>query len=646
MIQVIDTEKNIEITFDDGLIGGNPSAVSRAMDMVRRKKYIFNGDPHAPDGVASLDINSGMLFATLRTALAPGGPFRGSVKIVIDGKEPWKGSISELLKGSAPEVPAASAPVKPKPSTEAEVLVSKTDEEMVYFKLNPKDPDLDGRVVRSQESFDVPFWSYVAKSPIKRITSTTFHKSLWNGTPDDPEWVSKFWTREANFSTKEVESLKDPNAYDPGSLPINISKIPTTDPAEEEPAAKPKPAEKSNPAGFANYRTMRLKHVIDERTAMFGDPEVLFKVGLINSNNPVVRAGETAASIAIPGDLSGVRSPVRSQIYQALTPGGGSGVRGPNLVRRALGGARRNQLRCPPGFEHGGQFSDRSLSTCGLRLFDLPGFGLFKIDQPGSDRQAGGKPNLARSISGVEPNGATTIERAANVTTGDGGSVTNPLPSTPDGIDLSRIALINSTGDLDPQKREAAIKKAVAAAVGANSADFGRLVRRDGTMLDNVVPVVRLADVRNSDDMDKGFLVTSITDPQNFAVAEFQVLSAGLDGIVMTTPDGKGQIRLEKSGAGAGSIRGLRRRWGTLLRDQADDMPGAAFDQLVTEAGKKLNLTVSYPGIEDPFGTVTVQRGSMTRSVRRWVFVMFLSDEAPMRPDSLKPWSLAKETAK
>lgn len=534
-----------------------------------------------------------------------------------------------------------------------DVLVSRTDTESLYFKLTATGP-LDGRLDRGGESMDVPFWSYASRAEVKPITSTMFHKNLWNGSPDDAEWVAKFWTRDVHFSTEELESLRDPAAYDPGSEPIDIDKIPVSDPPEEEPVvdAKPAatPAAKTNPATFANYRTMRLKHVIDERTSMFGDPEILFKVGLINSNNPIVRGAETAASIAIPGDLSNVRSPVRSQIYQALTPGGNGGNRSPHLIRRALGGAKRNQLRCPPGFEHGGQFTDRRLSTCGLRLFDLPGFGLFKMidTKPGDGKRIGdsGKPNLARAIEGAVPNGATTIERAANAATGDGGSVANPLPSLPDGIDLSRIALINPTGDLNPQRREAAIKKAAAAAVDANSPDFGRLVRRDGTMLDNVVPVLRLADVRNSDDMDKGFLVTSITDPQNFAVAEFQVLSAGLDGIVMTTPDGKGQIRLEKSGAGAGSIRGMRRRWGTLLRDQPKDMPGAAFDQLVIEGGKKLKLSVSYPGLEDPFGMVTVQRGSMTRTVRRWVFAMFLSDEAPLRPESLKPWSLAKEASK
>lgn len=426
----------------------------------------------------------------------------------------------------------------------------------------------------------------------------------------------------------------DPKSYNPTS----------STPAPSAKAAHP------NHAALANYSVLRYKSEAKRRDFIPVQDEMLFKVGLINSQNPVVRAAETAVSIATPGDLSDVRSPVRSTMFELLTPGGGGGSG--NLVRRALGRSKRNQLRCPPGFENGGQFTDKRLSTCGLRLFDLPGFGLFKIDtQPGDGGNGTTKPKLAEIIDGAKPTEATTIERAAEVSAVETTEGRTPNPQAPasteqNGIDISRIALINPVGELDANKREESITKAAAVAAEANSPDFGRLVRRDGTMLDNVVPVVRLADVRNSEDMEQGFMVTAITDPTKFADAEFQVLSAGLDGIVMVTPDGKGFVRLERSGAGAGSIRGMRRRWGTLMRDQDTELPGAAFDQLVQEAGKKLKLSIQYPGIEDPLAMVSVQRGTMTRQVRRWVYAMFLSQEAPMRPKTLKPWALVEEAEK
>ena len=521
----------------------------------------------------------------------------------------------------------------------SEVLVSKTDDESLFFKLQPEDPALDGRVDRAGESFDVPFWSYVSRMEVEPIMSTMFHKNLWRGNAEDPEWLARFHTRKTPFTNEEL-------------LSIGID-VPEGEDDEKE-ASKPpvKTAAKSLPSTYANYRILHYKSEAVRRD-IGQDDGLHLKVGIIESNNPVVRAGQAAASVAIPGDLSDVRRPVRSTLYEALTPGGVGGPR--NMVRRALGRSRRNQLRCPPGFENGGQFTDKQLSTCGLRLFDLPGFGLVRLGPNGERRGGGGssegssKPLEAEALEGIESGDETTIRRAAEVQSVSGGDGEKPEVSAQTstegqqtGIDISRIALINPVGELDAKAREESIKKATEAAAGVNSPDFGRLVRRDGTMLDNVVPVVRLADVRNSEDMEEAFLVTAITDPMKLGEAEFQVMSAGLDGIVMATPDGKGFIRLEKSGAGRGSIRGMRRRWGTLLSEQDDSAPGAAFDQLVQEGGKKLKLSIQYPGIEDPLEMIEIKRGNMTRSVRRWVYALFLSEQAPMRPKATKPWAIAE----
>lgn len=388
---------------------------------------------------------------------------------------------------------------------------------------------------------------------------------------------------------------------------------------------------------FAESRILRLLTGGGKKVAL--DSEMSVKVGLVQSNNPIVRASQAAVSIALPGDLSDIRKPVRSTIYETLTPGGLPNRR--NLVRRALGGrGERNQLRCPPGFENGGRFARKDLSNCGLRIFDLPGFGLVPIGKIGKNR--GKKPLAGEAIRGVSAMGETTIERAPGSVAPMEGTPTAPNVAAASDIDISRIALINTVGELNKQAREDAIEKAIPVAVKAKNPDFGRLVRRDGTMLDNVVPLIRLADVRNSDDMEEGVLVTAITDPMKFAVDEFQVMSAGLDGIVMATPDGKGFIRLDRN-EGAGSIRGMRRRWGTLLRDQEEGMPGVAFDQLVSEAEKKLRLSIQYPGIQNPLEMVEIERGGAKRSVRKWVYVMFLSSEAPMRPKSTEAWILAEE---
>lgn len=602
MIEVINTATNKKITYDGKKLGGDAFPIFMAEALVRNETKLDMGDPYEGSKTASLDESPDVLMSVLRHAVAPEAPYAGFVKVTVNGQT----------------MPS----VKYDPRTVADGAEEEIDIDSILSEVFP-----------DSEAAQV---GPVASGSTDNVGAT---KGLSMDSGKGERAVNDLISAFANYRTLAYKG------------------------------------ESQDPSAFANYRALRFKSEVTNLNAP-EDEGILEKVGLINSQNPIVRAGETAVSIATPGDLSDVRRPVRSSIYEALTPGGGGGNH--HLIRRGLGRAKRNQLRCPPGFEHGGQFTDKRLSTCGLRLFDLPGFGLVPIGKgPGNNR--GVNPMLAETIRGVENAGETTIQRAADVSVpGDNTAPSGPnvqvpnaegpaaaaaaatqnaaqaaasstaTPSSQPGpqLDISRIALINPTGELDTAKREASIKKAVAVAAEANSPDFGRLVRRDGTMLDNVVPVVRLADVRNSDDMDQGFLVTAISDPAKFAESEFQVLSAGLDGIVMATPDKKGFIRLERAGAGAGSIRGMRRRWGTLLREQDPSTPGAAFDQLVQEGGKKLKLSVQYPGLNDPLAMVQIQRGGAKRTVRKWVYFMFLSADAPLRPTTLKPWTSVGEEEK
>jgi hypothetical protein len=69
----------------------------------------------------------------------------------------------------------------------------------------------------------------------------------------------------------------------------------------------------------------------------------------------------------IPGDTAPLRSPARSGISRALTPGG---VGGANPF--AYGKPNRG-YRCPEGYQYGGRFTDSRFSTCGKQLFDIPG---------------------------------------------------------------------------------------------------------------------------------------------------------------------------------------------------------------------------------------------------------------------------------
>ena len=83
---------------------------------------------------------------------------------------------------------------------------------------------------------------------------------------------------------------------------------------------------------------------------------------------------QAAGSILLPGDLSDFRSPIRSQIYETLTPGGGRGL-GLRRVVRGTGRGARNKYRCPPGFQKGGTFTNKYYSTCGAQILGIPPFG-------------------------------------------------------------------------------------------------------------------------------------------------------------------------------------------------------------------------------------------------------------------------------
>jgi hypothetical protein len=343
-----------------------------------------------------------------------------------------------------------------------------------------------------------------------------------------------------------------------------------------------------------------------------------FKVGLVESNNPLMRAGQAAATAAIPGNLSAVRRPVRSQIAQALTPGPGGGRSGRgSLVRRALGSLRdgeQNQLRCPPGFQYGGRYAKKDLSNCGMRLFDLPGFGLIPIGPRGN-----AIPRARRPIE------ATPTEQA----------------EAQNALDISRTALVAEVGELDNEAREKAIRAATEVAAKVNSPDFGRLVRKDGTIMDNVIPIAQLGDIRTSDDMQQAFIVTPIVQPERVGADAIEAMSGGLDGVVLAFLDGKGFIRIQRAQGGeVRAIRGLRRRWGTLQRDQDPQLPGTALSQLVDDSNGQLEASVSYPGLKDEMALVTIERGGATRQVRRWVYYLFLSSEAPARPKNVAAWRI------
>lgn len=293
--------------------------------------------------------------------------------------------------------------------------------------------------------------------------------------------------------------------------------------------------------------------------------------------------GHTLLSLAIPGDSDPIRSPVRSAFYRAITPGGGG--------RR--GGSRPGEnrgYRCPEGYEYGGRFTDSRLSTCGLRLFDIPGIG--------------------RAI------GAALTAGVANARGGESTPITGgPYPEVQQGrrpnIIIPKVTKRNRNAVL-------ANIEALVTEIGSSDKRQSRLVRRDGFVLEPVVPTSVLRVIPDNRNMEGATFVTSAMTRNDFGRDELGMLSnSGVESVVYVMPGGS-TVKLAKNRE---LSVGERRRLGRLVSSASskknDTDPLAPIRYIVSEAGDYLSYEENFVGIKNPHQLV----GDGKRE--RWVDEVF-----------------------
>lgn len=292
--------------------------------------------------------------------------------------------------------------------------------------------------------------------------------------------------------------------------------------------------------------------------------------------------GHALLSLAIPGDSDPIRSPVRSAFYRAITPGGG---------RR--GGSRRGEnrgYRCPEGYEYGGRFTDSRLSTCGMRLFDIPGIGRAigaAIATGNPDARAGG----SKPITG------------------------GPYPEVQQGRRPNIIIPKVSKRNQDALRKnvEALVKE-----IGGSNKRVSRLVRRDGFVLEPIVPASVLKVIPDNRNMDGASFITSAVTRNDFGRAELGMLSnSGIDSIVYVMPGGS-TVRISKSRQ---LSVGERRRLGRLVASapskKNDTDPLAPIRYVADEGSDYLKYEENFVGIKNPHQPV----GDGRRE--RWVDEIF-----------------------
>lgn len=350
------------------------------------------------------------------------------------------------------------------------------------------------------------------------------------------------------------------------------------------------------------------------------------KSGLISSNDPVVRIVESGVSYVTPGDMSRVRSPGRSTIYRAATPGGGGGGigRGPGGIGTAIGRGAQQLMRCPTGYQYGGRFSNRLLNNCGQQLFDVPG-----AEPPGAGVVAG-PVRVTRTIGTI---GGAAGAAARLVRAGSIGDAPRPTLSAT----LRRMADVPHVGSSQPKKVETAVAAAITAAGGARG-DFVRLVRRDGLALDARVGIGKLASQTRNVDMQGGTIISRIGSPTSVGHDEVGLFRAGITSIRLVAPGGH-EFRVDRVGdPKTNNLTQIGRRWGTIRRAPQAEEGAGALQRLVDASKGKLTYSETFNNIDKPNELVHIARNDEKKTVPRWVYLAYYADAAPGRVDSAQGW--------
>lgn len=332
------------------------------------------------------------------------------------------------------------------------------------------------------------------------------------------------------------------------------------------------------------------------------------KVGLIGSSGPAGQAAQGVASSVIPGDLSGVRSPVRSRIYSSLTPGPPTGR---NL--RRLGRARPNERewRCPEGYQFGGRFTDSKWSTCGRQLFDLPNLLPSLLD-------------IARASIAKQPSGiGFDRPRVSPLSAGN-------VPGGP--VIESRKLEIPRVGGMSKPARESGIKTAVMS-LTENPSVKTMMIRRDGFPMQPVVTTGELRQVPDNRNMEEAAFILSTASVDEFGADELGLLSnTGVTSLIYVTPNGS-TVRMDRTRPlSVGERRQLGKTVSSASSIDNSKNPLARLEAVVADSNGAIALKKDFGSIKNPDSPLESGKNA---GKPRWVEEAFKGSKKPTgaKPD-------------
>lgn len=345
------------------------------------------------------------------------------------------------------------------------------------------------------------------------------------------------------------------------------------------------------------------------KTALTPDV-VAVKVGLFESDTRLGQAVQAAGSFALPGDTSRIRHPVRSSIARGLTPGGGP------KIGRALAGVER--LRCPAGFEHGGRFADRALSSCGVHIFSpVTAFNSGVANTRAAARTAADIANGSDGRVGLDRIGSRQLV---------GGSLRGRA------VQIARNSNIPDLGGANAGKHNSTLTRAISAIRSDKGNSF--LIRRDGIALAPNMAATGLAKFRDNPDMVDGTLVVKASDYSMGAKEVPLLFATELKRVAFVLPDGKVVSLSRTRDLTPTERKGLPRAW-------ANKINAESISLVASESGGVFKF--DYSGAKAKLKDVRIKpkAGGASRSVPMWVYDNFLKIGAPGLAGR-SPWVIVK----
>lgn len=311
------------------------------------------------------------------------------------------------------------------------------------------------------------------------------------------------------------------------------------------------------------------------------------RVGLIGSSGRIGQAAQAVGSYFLPGDISPLRSPVRSAAWSALTPGL-PGLRG------GRSGPKNRTSRCPEGYQYGGRFTDNQFSTCGQKLFDIPG-----------------------------PLGAAIGVIARALRAGERALQASPVVGTPLGAGEYVDSGIDARRPQIPRVAEANTKEMLAQIarltreMGQPNISAARMVRRDGFVLEPVVTPKVLRAIPDNRDMEGATYLLRINDLTSIGQDELGLLSnTGVTNVTWVLPGGS-TLSLEKvRPLTVGERRKLGRTVNAAASIDNSKNPSARLQKVAEETGDGIKYSENFVGVKRPHEIVKAKNGKETE---KWV---------------------------